>query len=435
MEIFIILILLLLNGVFAMYEIALVSSNKMRLTTLVEKGNKSAKGVLRQLEEPEKFLSVIQIGITLIGIVSGAYGGVALAGYLVPFFESIPLLAPYAYNLAVAVVVVLITYLSLVIGELVPKSIALSNPERYATLLSPVMIFLTKAMYPFVLFLSFSTKFFNHLLGITSDSKSSMTHEELKILLHQSSEEGIIDKQESEMLKDVFRFYDKRASELMTHRKEVASISLHSTREEVLELIQSAHYSKYLLIDGSPDHIVGVVSVKDMLPLYNTTSEKFDLAKIASEPLYIPDCLHARKVLELFKTQKRKFGVVVNEYGDMEGVITLQDLTDSVMGNVLDENETEEPDIVTRSDGSFLVEGSMSISDFMDEMRVFNYDDIKDKDFSTVGGLAMYKIGRIPTSGDVFFYKNLQLEIVDMDEGRVDKLLVHKTIENEQEDD
>lgn len=435
MEIFIILVLLVLNGVFAMYEIALVSSNKTRLKTLSEKGNKSAKGVLLQLEEPEKFLSAIQIGITLIGIVSGAYGGVALSGYLVPFFEMIPLLAPYAHNLAVAVVVILITYFSLVIGELVPKSVALSNPERYATLLSPVMTFLTKAMYPFVLLLSFSTKFFNRLLGISSDSKSSMTHEELKILLHQSSEEGIIDKQESEMLKDVFRFYDMRASELMTHRKEVIYIPLHSTREEVVKLVQSAHYSKYLLIDGSPEHIVGVVSVKDMLPLYNDTDENFNLAKIASEPLYIPDCLHARKVLQLFKDQKRKFGVVVNEYGDMEGVITLQDLTDSVMGNVLDENEIEEPDIVIRSDGSFLVEGSMSLSDFMDQMKVFNYDDIKDKDFSTLGGLAMYKIGRIPKAGDEFFYRNLQFEIMDMDEGRVDKLLVHKIIEDEEEED
>ncbi len=434
MEILIILTLLLLNGVFAMYEIALVSSSKTRLTTLVENGNKTAKGVLRQLEEPEKFLSAIQIGITLIGIISGAYGGVALAGYLVPAFETISFLAPYAHNLAVAVVVIAITYLSLVIGELVPKSIALSNPERYATRLSPVMMGLTKIMYPFVLLLSYSTQFINKLLGVKTDAKSTMTHEELKILLHQSSEEGVLDKQESEMLKDVFRFYDKRASELMTHRKEIAFLYLHSSREEVLKVIESAHYSKYLLIDQTPDRILGIISVKDLLPLYHGT-EDFDLKRIASEPLYIPDNLHARKVLELFKSHKRKFGVVVNEYGDMEGVITLQDLTDSVMGNVLEENEIEEPEIVVRSDGSLLVEASMSVSDFMDEMHIFNYSDIKNKDFSTLGGLAMYKIGRIPKAGDEFFYRNLHFEIVDMDQGRVDKLLVHKILnENEEEE-
>lgn len=435
MELLIIVILLLLNGVFAMYEIALVSSNKMRLTALAERGNKSAKGVLQQLEEPEKFLSAIQIGITLIGIISGAYGGVALSGDLVPYINMIPGMAPYAHDVAVGVVVILITYFSLVIGELVPKSIALSNPERYATLLSPVMILLTKIVYPFVTLLSLSTKFFNNILGITSHPKSTMTHEELRILLHQSSEEGIIDKGESEMLKDVFRFSDKRASELMTHRKEVSCIQSDATREEVIELIQTVHFSKYVLIDGSPDHIIGIVSVKDMLPLLKETDSGFDLASIATKPLFIPERLPARKVLELFKTQKRKFGIVVDEYGEMEGIITLHDLTESVMGNILEEDELEEPDIVTRADGSLLVEGSMTVSDFMDEMRIFNYDDIRDKDFSTLGGLAMYKIGKIPTAGDTFHYRDLQFEIVDMDNGRVDKLLVHKLIEEDEDED
>lgn len=433
MEILIIVMLLILNGVFAMYEIALVSSNKMRLTTLVENGNKSAKGVLKQLEEPEKFLSAIQIGITLIGIISGAYGGVALAGYLDPLFSMVPWLAPYTHDLSVATVVILITYFSLVIGELVPKSMALSNPERYATLLSPIMILLTKIVYPFVLFLSVSTKFFNRILGITSQAKSAMTHEELQMLLRQSSEEGVIDKEESEMLKDVFRFSDKKASELMTHRKEVIYFTINSTRDEVLQIIQKAHFSKYLLLGDSSEQIIGIVTVKDMLPLFEQVDIPFDLKSIASEPLFIPDCLQARKVLELFKSQKRKLGIVVDEYGDMEGIITLHDLAECIMGNVLDENEQEEPDIVFRADGTLLVEGSMSISDFMDEMKIFNYDDVKDKDFSTLGGLAMYMVGRIPKCGDLFTYRHFQFEVVDMDNGRVDKLLVRNDVEKTQE--
>ncbi len=432
MELLIILILLLLNGLFAMYEMALVSSRKVRLETFAKNGSKSAAKVLKQLEEPEEILSAIQIGITLIGIVSGAYGGMTLSKYIEPLFLSIPSLALYANEIAVTLVVAIITYLSLIIGELVPKTIALSNPERYSMLFGSMMALLTFILYPFVLLLSLSTKLFNRLLGITAHSKSTMTHEELRMLLHQSSEEGVLDKEESAMLKEVFRFSDKRASELMTHRKEVVCIDRNASRESVLMLIQTAHFSKYPLIDGNFERLLGVISVKDLLPLFaSDTPKDFNLRAIANDPLFIPDCLHAKKVLELFKENKRKFGMVVNEYGDLEGIITLHDLVESVMGNIPEENEFEEPDIISRPDGSFLVEGSMSISDFMDAMKIFNYDDVKDRDFSTLGGLAMYVIGRVPISGDTFEYRNLHFEIVDMDNGRVDKLLVYNQ-ENEE---
>ena len=218
MELLIILLLLVLNGIFAMYEIALVSSSKARLETLAGKGNKSARGVLKQLEEPEKFLSTIQIGITLIGIVSGAYGGVAIADDLVPLFSLIPGAEAYARNLAMITTVVIITYLSLIIGELVPKSIPLSNPERYATLFSPIMILLTKVSYPFVWLLSISTRLLNRIIGVKNEERP-MTQEEIKMILHQSSEQGVIDKEETEMLRDVFRFSDIRANVLMRHRR------------------------------------------------------------------------------------------------------------------------------------------------------------------------------------------------------------------------
>lgn len=435
MELLIIIFLLLCNGLFAMYEMALASSRKVRLETAKKNGSKAAEKVLKQLEEPEKILSAIQIGITLIGIVSGAYGGMTLSKYIEPIFLQFELLRPYADEISVTLIVAAITYLSLIIGELVPKSLALSNPERYSMLFAPAMSLFTLLLYPFVQFLSLSTRLLNHLFRINTHQKEAMTHEELRLLLHQSGEEGVIDKDESEMLKDVFRFSDKRASELMTHRKEVICLDLKASREDVLALIQTAHFSKYPLIDGSFDHIIGVVSVKDLLPLFAAEQHQhFDLHAVADEPLFVPDCIHAKKVLELFKEKKKKFGLVVNEYGDMEGLITLHDLVESVMGNIPEENEYEEPDIVTRSDGSLLVEGSMSVSDFMEEMKIFNYDDIKDKDFSTLGGLAMYEIGRVPTSGDTFTYRNLLFEVVDMDNGRVDKLLV-RTIEEEAPDE
>ena len=429
MEFLVIILLLVLNGIFAMYEIALVSSSKARLETLVSKGNKSARGVLKQLEEPEKFLSTIQIGITLIGIVSGAFGGVAIADDVTPLFAMIPGPEVYAKDLAMITTVIVITYLSLIIGELVPKSIALSNPERYATLLSPVMILLTKISFPFVWLLSISTRLLNKLIGLKSEERL-MTQEELKMILHQSSEQGVIDKEETEMLRDVFRFSDKRANELMTHRRDLVVLHTTDSKEKVLQIIDNEHFSKYLLIDDDTDEIAGVVSVKDIILMIGSEQE-FNLREIARPALFIPESLYAKKVLELFKKNKNKFGVVVNEYGSTEGIITLHDLTESIFGDILEEDDTEEEEIVRRQDGSLLVEASMNIGDFMEEMGILSYDDIESEDFTTLGGLAMFLIGRIPKAGDIFTYKNLQFEVVDMDRGRVDKLLVIKREEEE----
>ena len=418
MEFLIILFLLILNGIFAMYEIALVSSSKARLETLVAKGNKSARGVLKQLEEPEKFLSTIQIGITLIGIVSGAYGGVAIADDLVPLFSLIPGAEAYARNLAMITTVAVITYL------------ALSNPEKYAILFSPIMILLTKVSYPFVWLLSISTRLLNKLIGLKSEERP-MTQEEIKMILHQSSEQGVIDKEETEMIRDVFRFSDKRANELMTHRRDLIILHPDDTREKVMKVIEEEHYSKYLLVDERKDEIIGVVSVKDIILMVGN-QQKFNLCEIARPPLFIPESLYANKVLELFKKNKNKFGVVVNEYGSTEGIITLHDLTESIFGDILEEDEMEEEEIVTRQDGSMLVEASMNIDDFMEEMGILSYEDLESEDFTTLGGLAMFLIGRIPKAGDIFTYKNLQFEVVDMDRGRVDKLLVIKRDEEQE---
>ena len=430
MEFIIILLLLILNGIFAMYEIALVSSSKARLETLVGKGNKRAKGVLKQLEEPEKFLSTIQIGITLIGIVSGAYGGATIADDVEPLFALIPGVAAYAKTLAMITVVAIITYLSLIIGELVPKSIALNNPERWATMLSPFMIVLTKISYPFVCLLSASTKLMNKLIGLNSGEERQMTQDELKMILHQSSEQGVIDKDETEMLRDVFRFSDKRANDLMTYRRDIVVLYPTDTPEEVLRIIHEEHFSKYLLVERGKDEIIGVVSVKDII-LMMGGEQPFNLRSIARPALFIPESLYAKKVLELFKKNKNKFGVVVDEYGNTEGIITLHDLTESIFGDILEENETEEEEIVVRQDGSMLVEASMNLDDFMEAMGIMNYDDLKEEDFTTLSGLAMFLIGRVPKAGDLFSYKNLDFEVVDMDRGRVDKLLVIKKEEDE----
>ncbi len=413
-----------------MYEIALVSSSKARLETMLGKGNKRARGVLKQLEEPEKFLSTIQIGITMIGIVSGAYGGATISDDVEVLFALIPGVEQYADTLAIITVVAVITYMSLIIGELVPKSLALNNPERWATMLSPFMIIVTKVSYPFVCLLSASTKLVNKIIGLEKSEERQMTQDELKMILHQSSEQGVIDKEETEMLKDVFRFSDKRANDLMTYRRDIVVLHPNNTQEETLRIIREQHFSKYLLVENGKDEVIGVVSVKDIIIMLGS-NRPFDLRSIARPPLFIPESLYAKKVLELFKKNKNKFGVVVDEYGSTEGIITLHDLTESIFGDILEENETEEEEIVQRQDGSMLVEGSMNLDDFMEEMGILDYDDLKEEDFTTLSGLAMFLIGRIPKAGDLFTYKNLDFEVMDMDRGRVDKLLVIKREEKE----
>ncbi len=426
MEILIILALLLVNGVFAMYEIALVSSNKARLETMVRNGSKKAGRVLELLEEPEKILSTIQVGITLIGIVSGAYGGTTLADDVQPLFEKIPALEVYAGKLAMIVVVGGITYLSLIIGELVPKSLALNRPEQLAVTFTPFMCVLTKITWPFVWFLSVSTRLINKMLGIRTGEDRPITEEELKFILHRSSQEGVIDRSETEMLRDVFRFGDKRAGELMIHRKEVVYLDTGMSREEVLAVIGEERYSKYLLCEATLDKCLGMVSVKDMAGLLGKGG-KFDLRPVVQEPLFIPENLQATRVLELFKKYKTKFGVVVNEYGDVIGILTLHDLTESIFGDILEEDEEEVPEIVERSDGSWLVDGKMHIGDFMDKMDILLYEDIGHKNFTTLSGMAMYLLGRVPQEGDSFSYRELHFEVTDMDDIRVDKLWVRRS--------
>lgn len=234
------------------------------------------------------------------------------------------------------------------------------------------------------------------------------------------------------MLCDVFRFSDKRANDLMTCRRDIIALHPNDTREKVLQTIQEQHFSKYLLVEKGKDDILGVVSVKDIIIMMGNTNHIFDLRSIARPALFIPESLYAKKVLEIFKKHKNKFGVVVDEYGNTEGIITLHDLTESIFGDILEENETEEEDIIVRQDGSMLVEASMNLDDFMETMGIVDYEELKEEDFTTLSGLSMFLVGRIPKAGDLFTYKNLHFEVVDMDKGRVDKLLVTK---DKEEDD
>lgn len=423
MKFIIVLLLISVNGILAMYEMAVVSSHKIKLKNAARKGSKAASRVVKMTTELEKILSTIQVGITLIGIVSGAYGGIALAGEVVPLFEQIPALKDSAFQAATVTVVAIITYLSLVIGELVPKSVALNNPEKIAMIFSGPMIFLSKVFYPFVWFLSISTRFFNKLFGISSGKEKPLTEDEIKMLLIQSYEQGVINKEESRMLKEVLRFGDKRTFELMTPRKNIIYINTDDSKEKVLQIIKTHQFSRYMLCENDIEIITGIIHIKDLIGLLNGRKD-WDLRDIAQEPVFIPENLHIIKALELLKKEKKSFGIVVNEYGGVEGLITLHDLAENIFGEILEENEEPHMDILKRKDGTLLVNASMLIDDFLDQMDMEEKSEFEKEGFATLGGFAMYILDRIPTEGDTFEYAGLHFEIIDMDGSRVDKILV-----------
>ncbi len=431
MEIFVIFLLLILNGLLAMYEIALVSSSKIRLEAFFKAGRSSAYRVLRQLEHPEQTLSTIQIGITLVGIVSGAFGGMALSEDVQLFVEKVPFLQPYSHEVSLVLTVTAITYLSLVIGELVPKAMALSHPERYAMLLSGAVAFLTRICFPFVCILSLSTKAVGRLLGVRTDQSRPLTQEEIKMMLKESSDQGVIGRHESEMLRDVFRFSNRCVAELMTPRHELIVLHPGDSRKVVIDTITRNSFSKYPLIGKSRDDVLGVIAVKDIVSLLAAdTGERLPLQSKARPALFLPESIGAQRAVELFKLHKTKFGVVVNEYGGTEGIVTLNDLTENIFGDIVEGHDTKDSEIVYRKDGSLLIDGSMNLNDFFEKVEMSPDSEVAGLYFNTVGGFVMYNLGRMPHTGDCFTYKGLKCEVVDMDGERVDKLLVMPTCLN-----
>lgn len=425
MEILIISILLLINGLFAMFEISLVSSRKSRLQEEAKYGSKGAQTALLLLKEPEKILSAIQVGITLVGIVSGAFGGLALAEDMVPFIARLSWLTPYADALAVTLVVGIITYFSLIIGELVPKTIALNNPEKIAIALSPTMKVIGLTLYPVVWFLSVSTKLVLMLFRIRKSIETPVSEEELRMLLKQGSEFGVIEKEESDIINEVIRFGDKRAGSIMTPRVVVEWINNTEKDEKIIAKLMRSSHSRMPVCSNSVDEVIGIVAIKDVFA-YHIKHQFIDITKIMTEPLFFPEQMSAINVLELFRKTKNHFGIVINEYGSMEGIVTLHDVTENIMGDLPESSDEDRPEVFRREDGSYLIDGSMKIEDVQDLLELhslFDDDEMK-SNINTLGGLTMLKLNRIPKIGDNFVVQDYTFEIVDMDGNRVDKLLV-----------
>lgn len=418
MEILIILLLIVANGIFAMSEISLVSSKKSRLEDLEKKGNRKAGTALKLLEKPEDFLSAIQLGITLIGVLSGAFGGVAIADDLSVYLVDIPFISAYAYQSAFFLVVIAITYFSIVIGELVPKVAAFSNPEKTALFFAPFVRVFMIITRPVISFLSFSTALFTKLLFIKKVQHPPVTEEELKILIEQGKDYGIFELHESEMMKSILRFTDRKAHTVMINRQEIDWIDIKE-KDTIQPKILSSRFSVLPVCEDTLDRILGIVYVKDYYKLLISSGNE-EITSIIKQPLYIPENLTVIKVLEQFKKERVYIAIVVDEYGTTMGLITLHDLMENIFGDIPEQYEQAERSIIRREDGSLLVDGSILIDELRETIDIAFDDDV----YSTLGGFMMYNLKKVPDPGDFFIVNDYRFEVMDMDDRRVDKVLI-----------
>ena len=422
-EVLIILLLIFMNGFFALSEIAVVSSSKTKLESERKKGNSGAETALKLKADPDNFLSAVQVGITLIGIVNGAYGGSTLSVYVEPFFRQFAWSAPYASTISIILVVFLITYVSIVIGELVPKTIALNNPEKVSIFVSRPVHVVSIVFYPFVRLLATSTSLFNKLIGLKPVS-GTLSEMELRAMLKTASKEGVIEREENIIHEQVFYFSDKRARHLMTHRTDVEWVNVLQKKEQIVADLLKCRHSKVLACNGKLDDFVGIISIKEFLIAYYANHD-FSLNELVQEPLIFPSSLRAQKVLETFRDKHKSFAVVVDEYGSLDGIITLHDIFENLVGTLVDENENEEPDIFMRNDHSALVNGEAPLEIltlFLDDFII----DFETIDYSTIAGFVLSNINKIPQVGDKFVYDNTEFEIVDVDGNKIDKVLITK---------
>ena len=428
--ILIIVVLIFLNGFFALSEIALVSSRRNRLEADKKKGHKGAKMALELQSHSEVFLSAIQIGITLIGIINGVNGGVTIAKKVAPLFAQFEILAPYANNISMVLVVFIITYLSIVIGELVPKTIALNNPERIAKKVAIPIYYFSRAFYPFVILLSKSTHLLTQLMGIhkKSDVISEM---ELRSMIKSASVQGVIEKDQDIIHEKVFYFSDKRAKHLMTHRLDVSWIDINKPLNEVIDEIVHSRHSKLIACQNSLDNFIGIITVKEVL-VDLLGSKEFSIRQFIAEPLIVPSSIRAQRVLNLFKKEQQYVAIVVDEYGNFEGIITLHDIIEHLVGDMPQEDESIEPDIFIREDKSAIVNGDASI-ELMSEFIEGFVIDFEEIDYSTIAGFVLDNINKIPQLGDKFQYEDLIFEIMDLDGNRIDKVLITKNIKKSTE--
>jgi putative hemolysin len=431
-EILFVLLLLIANGLFAMSEIALVSSRKARLQRRAEK-DAGARVALELANAPDRFLSTVQIGITLIGILAGAFGGATISGHLAERLNRIPALAPYSEAVSFVVVVMTITFLSLVVGELVPKRLALNYPERIASRIAKPMRFLSRLTSPAVHALSASSSLLLRLLGAKPAEEPPITEEEVKILIDVGAEAGVFEAAEHELVDNIFRLADQRIPQLMTPRLDVVWLDVESPPEEVRQRIINSPYSRMPVCQGTLDNILGVVKARDLLARV-LAGEPLDLRPAMRPPLYVPETRTALQLLELFKRSASHIAMVVDEHGALEGLVTMDDVLEAMVGEMPAHPRRVESFAVRREDGSWLLDGRMPISDFKELFSIERLPREDEGGYHTLAGFILTFLGRLPSASDHFVWNDLRVEVVDMDRRRIDKVLVNRVEPGEAED-
>lgn len=427
MDIALIFLLILINGLFAMSEIAVVSSRKARLQNLADDGSLGAEAALSLHQEPASFFSTIQVGITSVGILSGAIGEAAVADPLAAWLSGIPLLAPYAKGVALTITVVCLTYFSVVVGELVPKRLAMLAPEGIASLIARPMIVLARITHPLVIILSGSSAAILRLIGARSKEDPPVTDDEINVLMEQGAEAGVFHESEQELVSNVLRLDEQRIAAIMTPRRDMFVVDLDEDEDTVRQRIIDTEYSRLVVCRDGLEHILGILQTGDLLkkavPGHCITAA--DVESVLHPPLYVPESVTTTQLLESFRRARLQFALIVDEYGEVQGLVTLTDVLAAIVGELSVPEAPEDRDMVQREDGSWLVDGDVGIE------RLKSVLDISDElpgeeehNFHTLGGFIMHALGRIPSPTDHFEAAGWRFEVMDMDGNRVDKVLI-----------
>jgi putative hemolysin len=414
--------LFILNGFFSMSETAIVSSRKSKLETEAQNGKINYQVALELANSPTKFLSTVQIGITLIGIITGAFSGASLSKPLAAWLNQFPYLKNSSGDIAFVLVILFTTFFSLVLGELLPKRLALHNPEKISALVSKLMRFLSKLAAPFIWILTISTETIFKLFPAKPDPESAPTEEEIRSMLKYAAEEGKVEQTEHDILERVFFLGDRHLASIMTNKMDLVCLDLNDNFENHKIIISQSAHSNFPVYEVSRDNIVGILNIKKLFPLI-IQGAKVDIKTLLVPPLFVPETMNAFKLLEKLKESHTHIAIVLNQYGGMEGAVTIDDLFKALVGNLYNQEENR---IIKREDGSWLADGLVPFDEFMKYFEIKRTPELGRHNFHTLGGFVMYVANRIPKAGDRFAWKNLRLEVLDMDGMRVDKVLIKK---------
>ncbi|HEX3499484.1 MAG TPA: hemolysin family protein [Stellaceae bacterium] len=424
LQIAILLLLVLLNALFTMAEMALVSARKARLQNLAERGHEGARIALELKRDPSRFLSTMQIGITVIAILAGSFGGATLGESLATYLETMPgLVGRYAHAISIGGVVIAISYFSLIIGELVPKRIALSRPELIAAKMARLMRGFSAAMAPAAWLLSTSTDLVLRLLPLHHGEQAPVTEEEINLMLREGAAAGHFHLGETAIAQMALRLGDRRISAVMTPRTKVEWLNLADSEAENKEKIVASQHSRFPVIDGDPAVVAGVVQVKDLL-IAELAGKPYNLRAALRPPLYLPNTVTALRALEMLKKSGEPMALVVDEYGDFEGIVTLTDIMEALVGDIANPGEEEDPPVVRRDDGSWLIDGMVPVDEIKDVIGLKHLPGEESGDFQTLGGFMMAQVNRVPRVADHFIVDGYRFEVVDMDGRRVDRVLI-----------